>query len=227
MLTFDSIHPRFSYVLTDEQNQILQAAEKSPISRNAVAGLYYFKQASDFIDAAKNSILNSADDSGYYISNTINEMVLKGMKVIALPIPKDQYFHFYDAHTLEQYETKFDTHEMNKSLLSETKRYVDAFSSKDIDAVAAFFSDRFELTDPAVHMRGKDNVVQYIGEMFASSTALTFSDKNIFVDGKNSIIEFSLTIDGTNLVGTDVIRWDNNDKMISMNAYLYEVKNED
>ena len=43
VLTFEDIHPKWSYVKTDNHGFISQAAEKTPISRNAVAGLYFFK----------------------------------------------------------------------------------------------------------------------------------------------------------------------------------------
>ncbi len=226
VLTFDSIHPRFSYVMCDEIGTVLQAAEKRPISRHAVAGLYYFSKASDFVDAAKSTILNNATDSGYYLSNTINEYVLNGKKVKAYPIDSKRYFHFYDSHNLEQYESTLGGHFLNESVLIQSKKYVESFSNKDIDAVSEFFSDGFELTDPSVQLKGKAPVLEYIEGIFKGCSTLDFSETNIFVDGKSSVIEFELVIDGLSLIGTDVIQWDNGNKMISMSAYLYERKSE-
>jgi hypothetical protein len=223
VLTFDSIHPRFSYVLTDENGNILEAAEKRPISRNAVAGLYFFKTAGQFIEAAKSTILNSAVDSGYYLSSTINELILSGKIVKACQIDSERFFHFHDSHNLEQYEASLGTHALTTSIFTKTKMYIEAFSSRNIDLVSRFFAKDFHLTDPAVSLVGKENVVRYISEIFDSCTNLSFKEKNIFVDGKHSVIEFELTIDNKLLNGTDVITWNNQNKMVSMNAYLYEV----
>lgn len=222
VLTFNSIHPRFSYVLTDNNQCVLQAAEKKPISRNAVAGLYYFRRAEEFFNAAKNTILDGGSESGYYLSNTINEYILGGKNVVSLHIPQEKYFHFFDSHNVEQYETSITSERMNSSLLSETKAYVTAFDSKNINALERFFSNEFRLVDPAADIVGKRDVLDYIKGIFDSCKELSFSAKDIFVDGKTSIIEFELMIDGKYLVGTDVIKWDNNEQMISMFAYLYE-----
>ena len=226
VLTFDSIHPRFSYVLTDEQGNILQAAEKKPISRKAIAGLYFYKQAKEFVDAAKRTILNCSTQTGYYLSNTINEFVLNGQLVKSLEIPKERYFHFYDSHNLEQYESSEVSFNLNLSLLNETKNYIKAFNEKDISRVADFFSEDFFLSDPEVHIHGKDQVISYIENIFESHEELSFKEKNVFVDGKYSIIEFALELDDKKLVGTDIISWGNDNKMVSMNAYLQELSQE-
>tara|TARA_B100001123_G_scaffold449650_1_gene615890 strand:- start:441 stop:1532 length:1092 start_codon:yes stop_codon:yes gene_type:complete len=223
VLTFDSIHPRFSYVMIDDVNNVLQAAEKRPISRHAVAGLYYFSSANEFFEAAKNTILNGSLESGYYLSNTINEYILKGKKVVAVEIPKNKYFHFFDSHNVEQYETSITSQRMNVSLLMLTRKYIAAFDSKNLDAIKEFLSPEFCLTDPAVKLKGVKDTLEYLNNLFKESPGLSFKERNIFVDGKTSIIEFELIIDGKLHVGTDVISWDNNEKMLSMDAYLYEV----
>jgi dTDP-glucose pyrophosphorylase len=224
VLTFDSIHPRFSYVMTDERDNILQSAEKRPISRNAIAGMYFFRRAEDFISAAKSTILNNTSESGYYLSETINEYILQGKRVKATAIPKGRYFHFHDSHNLDQYETSLIPHNFNVTLFNETKRYVKAFSEKNIEAIRGFFSEDFCLTDPSGLIKGRGPVLSYIEDIFKSCEWLSFEDKNIFVDGKCSIVEFLLKIDDKKFVGTDVITWDNQNKMVSMTAYLYEVK---
>ena len=56
-ICFESVHPRRSYVAVDEQGEVVEAAEKKPISRNAIAGFYYYRRGSDFIQAAMKSIL--------------------------------------------------------------------------------------------------------------------------------------------------------------------------
>lgn len=226
LLTFDSIHPRFSYVVTDKNQNVLQAAEKKPISREALAGLYFFKSAKEFFNSAKETIINGSANSGYYISNTINEYVLSGKCVKSHAIPKERYFHFYDSHNVEQYETSVNGQMLNVSLMSLSRTYIKAFNDKDIEIISSLLSNEFTLSDPSVTLHGKNDVLEYISGIFDSSEVFSFEERNVFVDGKYSIIEFELKINNTVLIGTDVISWGNQDKMLSMKAYLYEVKNE-
>ena len=43
---FKSVHPRWSYVKLDSKKNVVEAAEKVPISNNATAGTYFFKSRS-------------------------------------------------------------------------------------------------------------------------------------------------------------------------------------
>ena len=53
VLTFDSVHPRWSYIVDDGAGNVVQTFEKRVSSRHAIAGLYYFQTANCFIEAAK------------------------------------------------------------------------------------------------------------------------------------------------------------------------------
>jgi dTDP-glucose pyrophosphorylase len=93
LVVFDSIHPKWSYAKMDGEGNVIETAEKKPISRNASVGVYYFKSASDFIEAAKNVIKKDANVNGsYYVSSTYNEMILKNKKISAFKIPNDVFF---------------------------------------------------------------------------------------------------------------------------------------
>lgn len=225
VLTFEGIHPKWSYVNINQNGIVTQAAEKVPISKNAIAGLYYFKTARQFIDAAKNMIRNDVTYNDlFYISHSLNEIILNDGKVIAVPIDKSKYFHIHDEHSLDNFEEQVGKLTMgnNKTLHSQAKNYVDAFNNRDLDRVAEFFSDDFQLTDPAVSLKGKTNVIPYISEIFESNPDLKFTSNSIIVDSQRTVIEFELHIGGKTLLGTDVIKWDNDNKMLTMNAYLYE-----
>lgn len=66
VIVFDSVHPRWSYVATDDAGHVLQAAEKQAISRNAIAGFYYFETAATFVRAAMRSIETNASHNGHF-----------------------------------------------------------------------------------------------------------------------------------------------------------------
>jgi len=225
VLTFESIHPKWSFVKKDDDGIVSQAAEKIPISKYAIAGFYFFKNANIFIEAAKKMIRNDVMYNGmFYISHTLNEVILNEGKVIGIPIDKSKYFHIHDEHSLESYGEQLNSvsSDINQSLYNRTLDYIKAFDSCSIELVAEFFSKNFVLNDPSVNIVGKDKVVKYIAELFENNTNLKFTSNNILVDRQRSVIEFELTIDDVQLIGTDVIFWGNDNKMVSMSAYLHE-----
>lgn len=82
VVTFESVHPRWSYVRLDEQGFVVETAEKRPISREAISGLYYFRRGKDFVEAAMRSIQKDSSVNGnFYIAPTLNELILQGKKI--------------------------------------------------------------------------------------------------------------------------------------------------
>lgn len=104
VVCFESIHPKFSYVKL-ENGKIIETAEKKPISKNAIAGFYYFKKGSDFVDSAMESIRNDAHVNGaYFIAPTYNYMVLKDKNLEIIKITNDKYHSFYSPQKIAEYE---------------------------------------------------------------------------------------------------------------------------
>jgi NDP-sugar pyrophosphorylase family protein len=105
-VTFDSVHPRWSYVRQNHSGQIIEAAEKNPISNTAIAGLYYFAKGDHFIASAKSAIRKGASvDGKFFTSAAINEMILAGKNVRAVHIPKECYVSFYTPQKIAEYES--------------------------------------------------------------------------------------------------------------------------
>jgi hypothetical protein len=103
-VTFESIHPRWSYARTDADLHIIETAEKRPISKHAIAGLYYFRQGRDFVDSAMNMIKKDAHVNGtYFIAPTLNEMVLHNKKLTIYPIENSRYHTFYTPNKINEY----------------------------------------------------------------------------------------------------------------------------
>jgi ketosteroid isomerase-like protein len=85
-----------------------------------------------------------------------------------------------------------------------TANYVAAFNDRDLDRVASYMSEAFELTDPEVtRLTPKKDVLNYIGGVFDANGTLRFKANKILVV----------------LDGVDVIKWASG-KMTSMHAYL-------
>jgi len=103
-LVFRSVLPRWSFVRL-EGREVVEAAEKTPISPHAIAGFYYFRKGGFFIDAARRSILQRASQDGrYYVAPALNQLIIDGRKVLARAVPNDAYFSFFTPHRIEEFE---------------------------------------------------------------------------------------------------------------------------
>lgn len=102
---FDSLHPRYSYVRMDDDGRVVEAAEKKPISRNATAGIYWFRRAAEFVEAAQSMIIKDTQVNGsFYISLTLNEMVLRDKDIRCVPIPAENYHPFKSTHMVQAHD---------------------------------------------------------------------------------------------------------------------------
>ncbi|WP_050928339.1 glycosyltransferase family 2 protein [Aestuariivita boseongensis] len=105
VVTFDAVHPRWSYIVDDGGYQVQQAFEKRVMSRNAIAGVYYFKEAETFLEAAKRAILNAASEEGiYFISASLNETLLMNRSVVHSRIDAQHYHSFFSPERIATFE---------------------------------------------------------------------------------------------------------------------------
>ncbi len=105
VVVFPSIHPRYSYVRVDDAGNVVEAAEKRPISRNATAGFYWFRKGKDFVQGAKDMVRKDARvNDKFYICPTFNELVLKGRRIGVFPIDKSAYHPLKNSRQVEHYE---------------------------------------------------------------------------------------------------------------------------
>jgi len=109
VVTFSSIHPRYSYVRLNDAGFVTESVEKNPISKHAVVGFYWFKRGKDFVQSAKEMIRKEASVNGvFYISPSLNEMVLDGLKIGAFPIGLDKYFPVKTEKQLLKFESSVE-----------------------------------------------------------------------------------------------------------------------
>lgn len=104
-ICFDSVHPKWSFVRLDENEKIIETSEKRPLSRNAIAGFYYFSKGSDFISGAMKMIEKDVNVGGnYFVAPVINELVLLNKNLEVFKIPTTSYHNFYSPHMIKEYE---------------------------------------------------------------------------------------------------------------------------
>jgi CTP:molybdopterin cytidylyltransferase MocA len=104
-VTFDAVHPRWSYVRLGDDGLVLEAAEKRPISRFATAGTYWYRRGGDFVDGAMAMIRKDASvDGAFYVCPVFNEMILRGLRIGTRHIDRDRYFSLSSLHGVNAYE---------------------------------------------------------------------------------------------------------------------------
>jgi dTDP-glucose pyrophosphorylase len=221
VVCFPSVHPKWSYARV-ENMQIIETAEKRPISRNAIAGIYYFSQGNFFVNAAMKMIERQAHvNQLYFLAPALNELILEGKLIGTFDIPESKYHHFYEPNKIQEFERQFKEQQtLTNNYLDLTKEYIKAFNEKNLDKISLMLSDDFVLEDPIVkRIKGKSSVLDAIKKIFENCNELIFSAKNIYFDGTITIIEFELQIDDTSLKGTDVIEW-SGQEMKELRAYF-------
>ncbi|MBN2719113.1 MAG: glycosyltransferase family 2 protein [Deltaproteobacteria bacterium] len=104
IVVFESVHPRWSFVRLDESDHVIETAEKRPLSKNATAGMYYFKKGSDFVSSAMSMIEVGNDLNGlYYVCPVYNEMVLNHAQIGVFRIDKKDYHSLATPQDVERY----------------------------------------------------------------------------------------------------------------------------
>jgi dTDP-glucose pyrophosphorylase len=226
VVTFQAVHPKWSYIRFNASGEIEEAAEKRPISKNAIAGFYYFRNGRDFVEAAQQAILKRSTHAGnYYLSASLNEMVLLGKKGLAYNIPNECYTNFYDVSAVHAYSDRLkqETFQGEHQIRRLTREYVKAFDSRRLDELAAMMHESFVLRDPDIKQIGpRAPVINHLRGIFEAAGTLTFSAVDIAVYNDKSFIQFELAIDDKKLQGVDIIQWSQG-RMMSLTAHMEEI----
>jgi HAD superfamily hydrolase (TIGR01509 family) len=82
IVSFEASHPKWSYARIDENNFVVEVAEKNPISDIATVGIYYWKHGSDFVKYAEKMIdKNIRVNNEFYVCPVFNEAILDNKKI--------------------------------------------------------------------------------------------------------------------------------------------------
>lgn len=82
ILTFNSVHPKWSYAKLAEDGYVSEVAEKKPISNNATVGIYFWKMGSDYVKYAEKMIRdNTRVNNEFYICPVFNEAIKDDKKI--------------------------------------------------------------------------------------------------------------------------------------------------
>lgn len=82
ILTFESTHPKYSFVKTDENGFVSEVAEKKVISNQATVGMYYWNRGSDYVKYAQQMIgANKRVNNEFYVAPVYQEAIADGKKI--------------------------------------------------------------------------------------------------------------------------------------------------
>jgi hypothetical protein len=103
VICFDSVHPRWSYVRLNDDGLVVEAAEKRPLTRNAIAGFYYFSEGDTFLRLTMKNIEKGSDLNGaFYVAPVLNEYVLEDRKVGIYKVENSRCRTFYSIQKIEE-----------------------------------------------------------------------------------------------------------------------------
>jgi HAD superfamily hydrolase (TIGR01509 family) len=89
IVTFKSTHPKWSFAKIDNKGNVIEVAEKNPISDIATVGFYYWKQGSDFVKYAERMIeKNIRVNNEFYVCPVFNQAIEDNKKIKIYDIPK-------------------------------------------------------------------------------------------------------------------------------------------
>jgi HAD superfamily hydrolase (TIGR01509 family) len=82
ILTFESTHPKYSYVKTDDNGFAAEVVEKKVISNMATVGAYYWTKGSDFVKYAEKMVAeNRRVNNEFYVAPVYQEAIDDGKKI--------------------------------------------------------------------------------------------------------------------------------------------------
>jgi len=92
-------------MLLGEDDLIVEAAEKRPISRHATAGFYWFRYGKYFINASQDMIRKDVQiDGKFFISLTFNELILSQKRTGIFEVDARHYFPLKSHQQVATYE---------------------------------------------------------------------------------------------------------------------------
>lgn len=89
VFTFNSVHPKWSFVKLNSRGCAVEVAEKNPISNIATCGIYWYRKGSDFVKYAEKMISkNIRVNNEFYIAPVYNELINDGKTLFPFFVDK-------------------------------------------------------------------------------------------------------------------------------------------
>ncbi|MBA2655944.1 MAG: HAD-IA family hydrolase [Tatlockia sp.] len=114
ILTFESTHPKWSYLCLDDHGNVSKLREKEVISNQATVGIYYWSRGKDYVHHAKQMIAkNIRVGNEFYVAPVYNEAIAEGLKIKAYAVDKmwglgtpEDLQHFINYQNMDHYQLR-------------------------------------------------------------------------------------------------------------------------
>ena len=106
IVTHDSINPKHSFAVVNEDNDVISMHEKEPVSSHALIGLHYWKHGYDFVTSAETllELFSKNNRPECYISETYNFLINNWKKIKAYDINPSEYIPLGTPYDLSIYK---------------------------------------------------------------------------------------------------------------------------
>jgi len=109
IVSFPATHPKWSFARTDDNNIVLEVAEKNPISSKATAGIYYWKSGSDYVKYAEQMIEKGIRvNNEFYVCPVYNEAIQDGKIIYNFDIEADKMWGLGTPEDLNYYLENYE-----------------------------------------------------------------------------------------------------------------------
>jgi len=79
VICFKSLHPRYSYVTTNENGNVVEISQQNPISDQATTGIFWWKTKKRLQKCLMDMILKGRQvNNKFYVGMALNELILDG-----------------------------------------------------------------------------------------------------------------------------------------------------
>lgn len=104
ILTFNSTHPKWSYVKLNDDGFVCEVAEKNPISDIATVGIYYWNKGSDYVKYAEEMIAKDDRVNGeFYVCPVFQHAVNDNKKIKVFNIKREDMWGLGTPEDLNNY----------------------------------------------------------------------------------------------------------------------------
>jgi dTDP-glucose pyrophosphorylase len=95
IVTFKDLNPRWSYLIVNESNEVIDIAEKETVSDIATTGIFMFRNLDILIDSVFTSLEARFNKNGeFYISSAVASLLSQGLSVKEYRLSsKEQYIY--------------------------------------------------------------------------------------------------------------------------------------
>lgn len=204
VVCFESAHPKWSYVALGLDNSVIEAAEKKPISKNALAGFYYFKNKSIFLEAAAQCILEApVDKKVFFTSDVLNHCVLKGYTGSAFHIDRNSYAKFTDPTDVDGFLMA-----KQKGINSLAEKYAHCFVSKNIEPFVDSIGTNiyFEMNGVAI-ANEKSVVIRELSKLIHKFRDISLGAIYVDKSGKTCVIKVEEQVGQQKNISHHVLHW--------------------